>query len=117
MKQFMIDGGPGMWLILLFGLTALATAAWFAFRAEGRVRGFLASMSKAVGYAALASFALDMLKVCDAIAGWPRPDERWVVLVHGIGEALSPLVMGFAFLALVHFFTAIGHRRLDAKQA
>jgi hypothetical protein len=106
-----------MWLILLFGLIALATSGWFAFRAEGRVRGFLASMSKAVGYAALASFSIDMLRVCSVVAAWKKPDERWVILVAGLSESLSPLVMGFAFLALVHFFTAIGHRRLDARQA
>ncbi len=116
-KDLMVNGGPGMWLILLFGLLALGTAAWFAFRAEGRVRGFLESMSRAVGYAALVSFALDLMTVCFAVARFPQPERRWIILMEGIGESLSPLVLGFAFLALVHFFTAIGKRRLDARQA
>lgn len=129
LKRLMIDGGPGMWLILLFGVLSLGTAAWFAWRVEGRVRGFLDQMSRAVACAALASAAIDLARVCEVVGGKAGTfgdkmrgggslgDFRWILLVVGLGESLAPLVMGFAFLALVHFFTAIGQRRLDARRS
>lgn len=116
MKDLMINGGPGMWLILLFGVLSLATAGWFAWRAEGRVRGFLDAMGRAVKAAALAATSLDLLVVCSRVAD-ERPDLRWVLMLKGVSESLSPLVLGFAFLALIHFFTAIGQRRVDGKNA
>ena len=47
-----------MWPLLVLGIVGLATAAWFAWRAEGRVRGFLDSMSRAIVCVTLATLAL-----------------------------------------------------------
>lgn len=115
MWNLIIEGGPGMFVILVFGALALATAAWFAWRVEGRVRGFLDGMGRAVLYAALTSACVDFGKVIGFVTGRP-PEERGVTLMEGLGESLAPLILGFAVLALVHFLTAIGQRRLDGRR-
>jgi hypothetical protein len=113
--KLIVEGGPGMFVILVFGALALATAAWFAWRVEGRVRSFLDGMGRAVLYATLTSACVDYAKVLGYATELP-PDRRAVILVAGLAESLSPLIFGFALLALVHFLTAIGQRRLDGRR-
>ena len=116
MFQLMHAGGPLMWPILVLGLVGLATAAWFAWRAEARVRGFLDSLSRSIACVTIATLAMDVMATLyyskDAF-----PEHKNAAIVQGIGESMSPLVMGFALLTLIHLLTAIGQRRLDARNA
>jgi hypothetical protein len=114
MIKLMINGGPGMWAILILGLVALLTAAWFAWRAEVRVRGFLDSMARSVAYAMLAMLAVDVMVTLFFASGAP-PEEKTVVIMRGVGESMSPLLLGSAILSLTHLLIAIGQRRLDAR--
>jgi hypothetical protein len=116
MFELMVNGGPIMWPILILGGVGLGTAAWFAVRAEGRVRGFLDSMSRSVVCVTLVSLALDLMATCFAVKEVP-PEQKGPILVQGFGESMSPLVLGFALLALMHLLTAVGQRRLDARKA
>jgi hypothetical protein len=116
MVNLMIDGGPFMWAILLFGGILLATAGWFAWRAEQRVRGFLDLISRAVVAASLAALAMDLRLVLDTAAE-AAPAMKGVLIMKGTAESLSPLVLGFMMVALGTFLTAIGQRRLDARRA
>jgi hypothetical protein len=116
LRDLIMAGGPGMFAILSIGAVALGTAGWFAWRAEGRVRGFLDSIARALLYASLTSLSVDLMHVFVFAMG--RPQEEWGrVLIEGFSESLAPLVMGFPMLALVHLLIAIGQRRLDGRRA
>jgi len=47
MGNLIRNGGFGMFVLLLLGGIGLATAAWFAWRAEDRVRGFVEHIASA----------------------------------------------------------------------
>jgi hypothetical protein len=114
MIRLIINGGPGMFAIIILGLIGVATAAWFAWRAEGRVRGFLDSMARSVAYAMLLSLAADVMATLFFSASAP-PAHKTAAIVRGLGESMSPLVLGSALLSTMHLLIAIGQRRLDAR--
>ena len=114
MMKLMIDGGPGMWAILLLGLVGVWTAGWFAWRAEGRVRGFLDSLARSVAFAMLTMLAMDVTATLFYASHAP-PEQKGAVIVQGLGESMAPVLLGSAFLCLIHLLTAIGQRRVDAR--
>jgi thiol:disulfide interchange protein len=116
MLKLIQHGGFTMYPILLFGAVALATAAWFAYRAEGRVRGFLNAMALAILFASFAAQAAGLKKTLFAAAA-AQPGLKEVIIMRGLGESLSAYVLGGAFLALTYLLTAIGQRRLDGRRA
>jgi hypothetical protein len=103
-----------MWPLLVLGIVGLATAAWFAARAEGRVRGFLDSMSRAIVCVTLATLAMDVMRTL-YYAARAEPAIKSVLVMQGLGESMSPVLLGFGLLTLIHLLTAIGQRRLDGK--
>ncbi len=116
--SFLVAGGFPMVFILVFGAIALAGAARFALRpTPGRVRPVVA-YGAAVGLASVAGFAADLVAVSRAVASnpaWAGSDQLPIVLVVGFGEALSPVVLGAAVLAVVALLCAVGLRRLPPE--
>jgi hypothetical protein len=111
------NGGFPMFFILFFGATALATAFWFALRPSERHEGFIRWMGRATLYATFSGTLADLLAVMRYVVGHElEGDRRALVLCEGLGESLSPGIMGFSFLALVALMTAVGRRRLDARK-
>lgn len=116
MIEFFKDGGWSMFVILLFGALALATGAYHAARPDERHEGFLKWMSMATLWATLAGVASDFGATFHFTTRIEDDSERARTVLEGLGESMSPLVMGFALLALAAFLGAIGRRRLDAKR-
>jgi hypothetical protein len=117
MLEFFRDGGWGMFLILAFGAILLATAAYYAVRPDERHEGFLEWMSRAVLWATLVGVASDVGTVFKVTCHIEDDSERSRTIVEGLAESMSPVIMGFAFLTLAAFLTAIGRRRFDARKA
>ena len=117
MIEFFKDGGWSMFVILLFGFVALASAAYFAARPDGKHEGFLKWMSRAVLWSTLAGITSDFAAVFHYTTNITDADERGRTILQGAAESMSPAVMGFVFLSLTAFLAAIGRRRLDAKTA
>ena len=115
MIQFFRDGGWSMFVITGFGLLALGTAAFHAARPDRRHQGFLEWMSRALQAATLAGVASDFGATFHTASGIQDANERMRVTAEGLGESMSPAVMGFVVLALTAFLAAIGRRRLDAR--
>ena len=103
-----------MWPILVLGVVGLVSAAWFAWRAEARVRGFLDGMGRSILFVTLATLALDVMATLYYAAG-AEPAQKGPMIMQGVGESMSPIVLGFCLLALIHLLVAIGQRRLDSK--
>lgn len=117
MLQFFTDGGWSMFVILLFGFVALASAAYFAARPDGKHEGFLEWMCRAVLWSTLTGVMSDFGAVFHYTTKLTDPNERAMTILQGLAESMSPLLMGFGFLTLTAFLAAVGRRRLDAKKA
>jgi hypothetical protein len=111
------NGGWSMFVILLCGLVALATAAYFAARPDARHEGFLKWMSRATLWSTLAGLSSDIATTLFQTVEIVEPNERARVVQEGFAESMSPCIVGFALLALVALLSAVGRRRLDAKKA
>jgi hypothetical protein len=112
------DGGWSMFVILAFGLAALLTAASYAIRPDAVREGFLQWMSRAVLWAIFCGIASDFATVCHYVAhdSSLTGDQLARIVLEGVGESMSPAIVGFAFLALVALLTAVGRRRIDASR-
>jgi hypothetical protein len=124
MLTLMRNGGVPMWFILLFGLMALGAAGYFAVRTERKTYAFIKWMSVATAMAVVSGTAADIGATCFAVSsvvmGKPHPSgfpaSAWpAMLLEGIAESMSPVIMGASLLGLTALLTAIGRRRLDAR--
>jgi hypothetical protein len=117
MLRLIAHGGPPIWFILLFGVSALVAAALFVRRPETSKLGFLRAMSWAQVFTMLAGFSGGMAKSIQGLKGLPpaRRGEWPLLLLYGTGEALANVILGATLLALAWFITAIGMRRLAAR--
>jgi hypothetical protein len=111
------EGGWSMFVVVLFGLISLATAAFYAARPDAKHEGFLRWMSLATFWAVLVGICSDFATVFQNIHHIVDANERSQILLVGSAESLSPGIMGFAFLALTALLAAVGRRRLDARKA
>jgi hypothetical protein len=126
MLTLMRNGGFPMWFILLFGLMSLGAAAYFAMRTEQRVYGFIKWMSVATLCTVVSGTAADLGETCFTVAsvlqGKPGPagyeHVAWyAMLLEGVAESMSPVIMGVSLVGLTALLTAIGRRRMDARKA
>ena len=114
MTYLMHAGGAPMWLVLLFGIIAMAAAAFFAWRPDETKIGFIRAMSTTTVFLMVAGFAAGMAMTLHRAAHLPAVDRGdWpVYLMIGSSESLSAIILGGTLLALVWLITAIGFRRL-----
>jgi hypothetical protein len=67
-----------------------------------------------VACAAVAGFAVDLGAVADFVGANPEVVAEAglaTIALLGLGEALGPVILGFAVLAVVALLTAVGLRR------
>jgi hypothetical protein len=111
------NGGFPMFFVVGFGAIALGTAFWYALRPDAKHEGFITWMNRATLFAIINGICSDLATVAMYVANAdPQPDseQRIRILLQGFYESMSPGILGFAFLALASFLTAVGRRRLDA---
>lgn len=105
-------GGWGMYPILVVGLVCLGTSAFYAARGDATVEGSIRSLSRALGWFIATAVASDLTTVFFFLQRPEVPEGKLTrILLEGLGESLTPLVLGGAFLALSWLFTAVGQRR------
>jgi hypothetical protein len=105
------DGGWSMFVILLFGFVALASAAFYAARPDARHEGFVTWMSRATFWSILVGVCSDFAATFHAACHIEDANERSRVVIEGAAESLSPGIVGFALMALVALLVAVGRRR------
>ncbi|MCS6902596.1 MAG: hypothetical protein NZX77_22900 [Polyangiaceae bacterium] len=106
-------GGWGMFPILLVGLLNLGSSAYYAAaRGDVLVEGSHRALGKAVWWFVAVAVASDLIEVCSYLQKSEVPDAKLTrILLQGLGESLTPVVLGGAFLALSWLLAAVGHRR------
>jgi hypothetical protein len=111
------DGGWSMFAVVIFGLVALAAAAFYAARPDGKHEGFIKWMSRATLWSILAGMCSDFATVFRYVCEMEDWNKRTQTILEGAAESLSPGIMGFVLLSLVALLAAVGRRRLDARRA
>jgi len=118
MIEFMRAGGWGMGLVLLLGAATLVTAVLFARQPDERRMSMIRALSVASGFSILtavsSNIAAVMYKVPELFAG-KAADAMLRVAMVGVGESLSPVILGGAFLTLAWLVAAVGMRRLSDR--
>ena len=115
MIEFFKMGGFPMWFVLAFGSLTLAAAVSFARRPAERYIGMIRGMSIATVFIVLSAIASGLVMVATSVPltpKWANDPKVALIILTGIGESLTPAVLGFSFLAMAWFVTALGVRRM-----
>ena len=118
MTWLMMAGGAPMIVIVVFGLVAVLASAHFAWRPRPEALYYIGALCLAVLFSIFAAVAGDLIEVCVSVAGNPdmsSSPQVGMILVEGLGESLSPAVLGFSVLSIVSLISAVGLRRLPTR--
>ena len=111
-------GGFPMVFVILFGCLALAWAIAMAVRPDRRKLPFITWMSVATAFAICSGFAADFGATFYHMAHNAIPQDEYLpTLMQGLGESMSPGIIGFSLLSLTALATAMGARRLAKLDA
>jgi len=113
MVKFFVAGGFPMWVVLIFGLLCLGTAIRFAFTATPRRLAVIRALSWATAFSILSGVASNFMAVMWHVPGnpeWSR--EPLFPVMQGLGEAVTPAILGFTLLAIAWLLVAVGLRRM-----
>jgi hypothetical protein len=116
--SFFLAGGWATWFVLFFGGLCLFVAARFALRAEARRLAIVRALSSATVFAMIAGCASCFMAVMGKTTTIPEMKnhpEFHLIVMQGLGEAVSPAVLGSVLLALSWLFVAVGTRRLNDR--
>ena len=117
LTKLMVEGGFPMWFIVLLGLASLTAAALYAKSAAARFAALARGLALSTLMATLAGTTAALGMVFNTLAGDRSPEFNILkpdgpqVLLKGLGESMSPGIMGFALLALTALFYAVGSFR------
>jgi hypothetical protein len=118
MWQHFVEGGWGMWMVLVTGLVALGMGLRYAVVADGRLRPPLEILGRSVLYFSLSGFFTGVVATGGAVFRLRDADPAtpiWEVAFIGLKESSTNLALGFTMLALLHLVLAVGARREAAK--
>jgi len=107
------EGGFPMFVILALGLGALGAALRSVTSpSEGRLR-LARQLARATLYSTLVGLAAALGAVFHQAPDYAQRNhlDLYQTVLMGLGESMSPAIMGFAILALVALFTAVGEQR------
>jgi hypothetical protein len=120
MLEFFKMGGFAMFFILLFGGLTLAAAVVLMFRPSARLVAMIRAMSVSTAFVSLAGFAAGLAMVCTKVPQtpeWANDPLVGLIILTGVGESLTNVILGFSLLAIAWLVTAVGVRRMDTLPA
>lgn len=115
MVELFLGGGYSMFLVLVFGALAFATACIFAWRPEERRVGILRALSAATAFSVAAGVTANIAAVMSKVPRneeWAHSPDVHLIVMTGIGESMAPAILGFTLLSLAWLVTAVGVRRM-----
>ncbi|WP_437980996.1 hypothetical protein [Sorangium sp. So ce117] len=110
MFDFFVEGGWGMWPILVFGMVTVGAGLQFALRPEPGKLGFIAAMGLTTLVATIHATWIDLGAVFSYLSDPAKvPDgEIARVLVVGLKESTRPGSLGGLLLAIACLLSAVG---------
>ena len=120
MPEWFVAGGWVMFFLLAVGVLALVWAAAFAARPDPTQFDRITCLSRAVAWGVVAGVATDLAAVGTKIPAnpkWAHSPDLPLLVLQGVGESMSPAILGGAILSVVALLTAVGHARLRAHGA
>lgn len=115
MMDFLRAGGFGMWIVLATGIATLITAALFARRPDERRMSLTRGLTWATVFAVLTAVSSNVAAVMFKVPTrpeWAHSPDIHLIVMTGLGESLTPAIVGSAFLTLTWIVAAVGMRRL-----
>jgi hypothetical protein len=117
MWKLMLEGGYPMWFLLAFGLAGTVAAIRYAARpspnALYRVIGLGTTTSFSTLFGTVADLAALGHRAPDFLKAHPEQSLSEVVLL-GVGESMSPGIVGFDLLTLMALIVSFGlYRRVS----
>ncbi|MCB9654103.1 MAG: hypothetical protein H6729_08250 [Deltaproteobacteria bacterium] len=119
MVDFFRAGGVGMFVVLVFGAICLGVGALFLIKPDPKKLGFLRAMSVTTLFSVGVAVASDLAAVCSQVPNhpeWSKSPEIHLIIMTGIGESLTPAILGLAMLTLTWMLIAFGIRRSDLDE-
>lgn len=113
--QFFLNGGFPMFVILVFGLVGAVSAARYAWAPGPGRLPYLAALGGVIALAGATGFATDLMAVCLQVPQhpeWLEGTTLGMIVLQGLGEALSPVVFAGGFLLAKGLLIALGLKRL-----
>lgn len=115
MEWFVMGGFP-MIVIVVFGLVGIVNAARFAWApSPGRV-GYLTALGLAVALAGVGGMATDLIAVSVQVPAhpeWVAESGLGMIVLQGVGESLTPVVLASGMLIAQSLLVALGLRRMN----
>lgn len=116
MLQLMREGGFPMVFVLVLGLVTLVAAVRFATAPDPRRVGAVAALSVSTLAVSLVGLAAALAAVGHHLAQNDAAAEPLLRMVlQGLAEAMSPLILGGSVLTATWIVMAVGYRRLVAR--
>jgi hypothetical protein len=117
MKEFFQAGGFPMFFVLFFGAATFVAAIVFAFRADLRKLALVRALTNATIFSMVSGVLADFLAVTRHVASHSeeliKSGELGVIVMIGLGESVTPGILGFTFLSLAWVVVAVGTRRVQ----
>ena len=120
MIELFIEGGYPMWFLLVAALAALAAAANFAVRPSARRLALTRSLGATTFASILTGTAADIAAVGHHAPEYlgRHPGETMAsVALQGLGESMSPAILGFSCIAIVCVLISLGIHRSESEIA
>ncbi|MBW2533692.1 MAG: hypothetical protein JRI55_19545 [Deltaproteobacteria bacterium] len=113
--NFLRAGGFGMWLVLATGAATLVTAILFARKPDERRMSLMRGLTWATIFSVLTAVSSNVAAVMFKVPTnpeWSHSPDLHLIVMTGLGESLTPAIVGFAFLTLTWIVASVGMRRL-----
>jgi hypothetical protein len=115
MVEFIRAGGYPTIVTLVFGVIILVLGGLFVWRPSERRYRVLKAMSTATCFSVIGGVCSNFAAVMSKVPNhpeWSKSPDVHLIVMYGIGEALTTAILGFTILSLAWLMAAVGQRRL-----
>lgn len=117
MSDFIRAGGYPIWIVIALTVPSLILAIRFAIAVDARKLAMLRALSWALGFAVLSGVTSNVMAVMFHLGRSPEAlRDPLPSLFIGLGEALTPAVLGTSALTVVWILITFGLRRMPKSE-
>ena len=116
MISFIRAGGFPILIVLGLGLGLLFIAVAFTRRPRLSRLGVIRALTAAVVFASLSAVTVNFMMVMRKVPAnpeWARSPDLPLIVMTGLGEAVTPAILGFTILSIAWMLGAVGMRQVQ----